>query len=58
MIVRIIQRKWNDETKRPETVDYFNETFEGTKRQAHKSARRKYPLPEYTLGFVTEKLGA
>lgn len=50
MIVRIIQRRWNDEAKAPETVQYFNDTFEGTRKEVHKAARERYPLPEFTLG--------
>ena len=52
MIVRVIQRRWNEESKEPETVDYFNEKFPGTRQEAHKAARVKYPLPEFTLGNI------
>lgn len=52
MIVRIIQRRWNNEAKAPETVQYFNDTFQGTRKEAHKAARQMYPLPEFTLGCM------
>lgn len=52
MIVRIIKRRWNKESNKLETVDWFNEIFEGTRQQAHRKAREKYPLPEFTLGQI------
>jgi hypothetical protein len=52
MIVRIIHQKWNEKTKRPETINYFNEKFPGTRQEAHKAARIKYPLPHFTLGAI------
>jgi hypothetical protein len=55
MLVRIIQRRWNDFANKCETVNYFNERFDGTRQEAHRAARLKYPLPEYTLGNISKE---
>jgi hypothetical protein len=52
MVVRIIERKWNDESKEPQLVQYFNVNFPGTRKEAHKAARERYPLPTFTLGRI------
>jgi hypothetical protein len=55
MLVRIIRRRWNKESKKPETVEFFNKSFPGTRQEAHRAARKEYPLPEYTLGQIWEE---